>query len=1204
MQWTSELSGLATGRNVVEYLQSGKNEEEALRVLFQAVTPGDGVKIFLECTGTLLRGEATEGEMKRKAIGSWSRVVLLGNRILNEQAFSDADPDLKRAIQSSISGALSWPTVLKGGYEMAVLLCLCRKIFVCGELDGDDDSTVQRLKPYESWLKDLVRQSDTKTVEAILRPLSEIVPLEPLQLLRLNHRVFSSRRDVFKIVSDFLITVRSRISDLNPARTVSFLQEKGTHSTTNGGNRTGQLEVKVIKDIISFVSEFAGTKIVSSTLAGQMNFQRYHFRAVTLPALLDENLTDCIKKEEDVSFETDANTFDKHRIGLIRELAFKRKDHAVSTAEAKIAIKAIKKAIAERKASKKKKGGTVKEPHHEAFVTDASSMKDIFSAVLRQKAETDFQEFNPEPNTPHRLLLEKIQGELDAIKEEEGRQTFSLKMLQCINQCVVENDRYKSSGIHSVTWSQDVNAILSAYKEWWASCGTILMKFLPYLLGDPAVRVLQKHMQYQLFALVCTSSKAISYPSLLSLAMITTVLMKLSDNDMLKDLCVCSVQLRSPRLKDLFSCIVQHLPFTSDEAVGNSVVYAFYCSCLLISNVATQYFTQPYREGTFIGVSTTSAMRRESSNGHDYSRNTPQILSDILRWALRTPSRLLIIRNGMDLISGKRRATYISWILETISKLLISGQLMSNPDGSLLPYLTIEARCGSGEASSIHSLFCRLEENKVPAHRLALDAVIFISRTWKQVNSCYTWINDGLVRYSRDISWCESIEEDMSGSEWSVIGCVEQNFSKYGSGVGRKMFDWLQQIDVCYFHGCKQAEVGRHISRYILPYLWPFSRCHANYIMRCLGRKCVDGGKGWVYTRDNFLALSSLVVQVEKWRPLDDNFHSQCASKSQRISQKAGAESLWSTIGSVQQVLEELFRRDGHGEDGLELSMQSNQERLFSNCLQRTPRVLGSCIVLRLWTELRRRRGGNEGRKRVEWVVDRIRRKCGKLWENEVIDTAIGTACILPFTGGIVENGDFERADVVTKDMIGVLCVDRIRNTIKNGEGVNWLEEDLEASLTKSNMGDCIGSIVSWGDGSGFYQQGQTDRTASNGGVHICLARLFGSLADIPDECIGDWLFQVGAHKAGRNIVSNVLSCYKRLSAGFDVRECSIGIESKEEIEKQREHIRTKLVEAVKKLFCIGRRRLGEEFARIVGDVVKDMGSCGEEVRWVLEAFL
>ena len=987
---------------MVEFFASGKPEEETLQLLFKTVEPKECVKIFQECIGVLAQA-TTEGTLRRKAAGSWARVILLVNRIVDDNSFPDADATLKRPIQSSLNGALLWPRVLKGGYEMGVLLCLCRKLFISGDITGSDNKASERLKPYESWLKDILKKSDPRTVEAMLGPLSELVPFEPLLLLKLNHRVFAGRRDVFKVVSEYLIDTRTRISELRVSGEIA----RSRNDARKDEGEDKEAKLKVMKDIMAYVSEFGEKKVVPKVLVGQMNFHRYHFRAVTMPILLAENLAEQITNEESIEFNMDLVAFDKKRIRLIKELAFKRKDHAVSTEEAKASVKKIRDLISRRTGM----NGNREQGHDQhvrlKVVSDTSSIKDIIDVVLQRSIGAEFQDFKAERDTAHRFLLEKVQGDLSQISAERALAEYSLNLLQFFCQSFADSDWSANTSIQNLIQTHDIDALLEAYADWWKGCGANVLKLLPYLLGDPGVRVLQKHFQRQLFALICSNTRNLSFKRLLSLAILSACLAKLCDDESLKDVCLCSVSPQNPRLCDLFSCIMQHLTFSTRESTQNSVVFTFHSCCLLITSSTSQHLTQQTN-----GIGTPNGNRNEHGT---HQHGTHQLVSDILRWAVRTPGRIL---GGKENALQRKRVVYLTWLLEMTCHLISSQRLLRSCDG-VRGYLSVEARCGDGNATNLQEVFSRLQRS-MSRCRIVVDAVLFICRTWTELRSCYPWINDAVIEYARNVKWCQ----EMTVQDKAELRRAIEESKECGKGMTEKLLQWFHQIDMCVFHNCSNNEIEKTM-RALVCHLWPFDRGVVRYLIRCIGRRCVNKGLGWEYRRGWYRGVCSFAVQLD-----EEVDRAAWMAKSQRSQTQRGVmDNGMAAILAVRSAVDEVCNSNAYV-SGDDMETVSEWDMGIERCVRKFPEAVGGAIALRLWDN-------STAEEQTHRVVRAIHSKCG-VWTGAVMDAAITTVCELraPCNGGNDERD---------KEMLNVLVRERLQSSGCGGAGeevITWLESN------------------------------------------------------------------------------------------------------------------------------------------------------------------
>lgn len=1135
---------MATGRSAAEYLKEGQLYETVLRKLFAAIDPRDACDIYLQCLNTLL--QATSRSASNIYItGSWARIVILGQRIADKQSFSDIDDDLVKKTVSSISESLGTLCPTSDPYLTTVLICLSRRLLIPYASFNEEKGQLNKFRDHREWFRQFISRRGRHVVEALIQPLSQLLSLEPLELLRLNHRVFSVRRDLARIVSDYLIKARTRISDLDPASR-NFLSEEEATSANVTDEDLKDLP-KLVSSSARFIIDFASTKQLPGALLRQINFHRYHFQKSTKVALLSPMLTEYVAKSGESHFIPWQNSFEVHQIKLIKELAFKRKDKAVSVSEANEAIKAIQDARNARRRAEERE--EIKTDAHN-IGTD-SRFEDAIDAVLGMPLKQIQMEKNASrreksTQSPLQVLKHKV---TKALSESSHADRVNLASQMLHGFCSALSSRTPhDTQIPSKTEPSQIPYILKAYEKWWSSTGFVLRYVIVEVLGDPSIQRLQRLFQYQLFAIICGRSGYVRPPMVGAMASLVVVILTLHADPSLADLCFTFTN--SPtKMRHVMNVIIECLPFNSGCRVRNSIKFILHCVLLLHSAGETV--------SEAILKSNPEADSRDSQGSF---RNLQSIfkarlrsLLDFLRWTLCNPWRLMEERIDMKSgISLNARAHASTVILNQIATVLL---LLEHQEKGLLNikrFLNIELRCGWGHEEEVHTFLENLECSGT-SHRTILNDVLHFLATDENVLAMpHEWIQNAIVRFARDRAWCQ---RHMNGTSSRVAPVVEQLGEEFGTcniQRGRKLFDFLILTDQCLFHGLSTPDAMRCIMRELNPKFWPFPRRYVRFIVRKLGAKCMKPltlNYGPIHTQ---LLASNIAAEY-----LDDNRHGVLDGLSMDIKETLN-RSLVSEVNDVAEVLQILEHEYEENSDIIE----GSKRNLFASLVETHSCCIGSTLILCLCKD----EAVNKRHVRKQRLKHHTALLCSTvspLIACEVIDSALSTAAVVPFCSPFSTRRSHKLKLHQTTEWMKVLLSDRMGLTdspdsVSAYIGVEYEHKSKDGDLIIRTLGQWLGRIGTEYHGSNSLP------------IAVCMGRILGTFRFVHEEILTRAVKRVGRNKT-RALVANALRTYVSLlpqSGHLDERlptECTERlVESRLQVQQDLLHSVVQIMQALR----------------------------------------
>ncbi|CAN8073368.1 unnamed protein product [Agarophyton chilense] len=1171
--WTPELSGLATGRCCAEYLQEGELHESVLRKLFTAIQPADASDIYLACLNSF-RQQMAEKTSNRILNGCWARVVLLGQRIADKSSFDDVNDDIVKKTMSSVSGALGALSATSDPFLSAVLICLARRLLIPAPSFPEGKQRSEVYQAHKDWFRHFIVQYGRKTVEGIIHALAQLLPLEPLELLRLNHRVFSNKRELARIMPDYLVRARSRISELDP-KPRNFLSEEEAASA-EGNSQNIKNSPKLVLSCAHFVTDFARTKELPRSLLRQINFHRYHFQKTTKAVLLDPLLFRYASETHDTVFIARKDNFEAHQINLIKHLAFKRKDKAISASEANTAVKSIHEARNARLNPVEQAEAT--ETAREFSVDD--SLQDIISGIL--ETEIRLQHTNGFESSPSsersvtKVLCMKLQkvlsGETRVNRAEVASdvlQSFCLAIAGRLPEQTTTNNREELKP-----------NVLRDHEKWWVTTGKALRGMLLDIFGDPRTQALQKPLQYQMFALICTRTDLLPSSIIRSTAILTITILTLQSESSLTDLCY---SISNSKMSPIVNVIIECLPLTSAIRVRNSITFIFYCALLVYSASETAIEVMIVNHGNDVVLETQGTLRSFQT----ICTEKLDSLLVFLQWIICFPWRLMedrIRRNKKSTSSNQSHE--LSPFVNQISKVLVFFGHQGFQNLEVTRILNTELRCGWGREDAIYNFLEHLECAGKCGKSLLYETIHFLVTKDREIVGAQEWIQNGFVRFARDRTWCQRKNNGhYSAVDVSCLNYLCQEVKDHGAGVGREVLDLLLITDQCFFHCLSVPEAVRRITGDLIPCFWPLPRRHVIFMVRKLNTKCVCKSNRDHVLSDIHLFIANIAAEV---------FHDKIYGALDGLSADSDAIALGASIAQqVSEVIDAIQVLDrGSEENGSESSGFQN-ESIVSQ-VKKHSLCLGSTIVLSLY-------GNGIKRERcTNMLIQRVSLACRilpPLLVCEVLDSALGTAAMLPFCFRFCTTKDHRLKMMQTTKWMKILTTERLALINSRYTVPFYSREELRGTV--ANNEPLIQTCLQWL--GKLNREKEDDPFLNSLPIAVCMGRVFGALHSIDTRVLKGFLERVGK-KMVRVLVSNSMFTYQCLSKNETKCAEKLPLESIQRLREVRLKVQRDLLQAIGAILRTMRDISNKDFEEFLTSILAPNHDLEDEVRSILRA--
>lgn len=1087
-------------------------------------------------------------------------------RILDSNTFADVDATQRRRMESAITSALCSPQAMGDSHTTAVLLCLGRRLFFpSGNMTNEGNSNSCHAD-HENWAKGLLRTGGEKVVKAIVMALEDVVALEPLHILRTSHRIFSANKQYLSICGDYLVRLRTRIGNLDP------LHHSETLSCSNRNRNTAaqpEDNRKAEREVTKFVSEFAKTKgKLCASLIRQMNFHRYHFRSITLRALLKPELEPSYDDKKGTRMNKDA--FDEHRINMIKIMGFKRNDQAVTAVEAREAIKNITDFKKTRAAMRLNTPQQVSDSAlNKSSLESNHSLIDVAEAATKLMMEKSlFGNWESEEATTQ-IALKDISDTstrimLSARKELEEDSDIS-NTTRNLLQGILNGLRPCQERLQVTCTDLNGDDLVTKYRSWWAQCGRALRELLCVIFGDFSLRKCQKPLQLQLFALSGVRNHCLSHTGLLSLAMLTCVLCVSSRKAVLSDLYFVAMSKPVAKLTPVTHLIFEYLPLVEPNSVRASTRFAMHCIYLLRS--ANDKMCMLYSQAA---VTKTS---KHSLTGQDCSEENEELplspLLNLLRWALTSPWRFIVSRKQNQNDIGNHTAdvhlTEVGSLLERIARACAGQRLGISTNPSIRDWLRVEYRCGWGRPKVVQRVLRNFEELGVQAAKLIGETGIFVAAQCPLSSTSTDWIVEGMRLFveERDNSGRdEHSTSDISSATLPpyVCRCIE----KHGTMAALRMLNVISSTPHCYFQGCSPIDVDRHMTCFLIPCFWPFSPRILTYLVRSIDRIYLASTTEHTSFQYDVFLMSNILL---KWDSLGQDIRDL---RVESLTMKR----FIARVNRMRKVVDLLTSFEG-GFVEPSTQMPRSKEAIISSSSVESPRVLGIALVLHICS-LSQTSKVKVKLKHVESLtthaIGMLRAVPSSLSVSDVLESAMTVAALLPFSCQFCDVDEHKSWLEVTNCILTVLMVERLQ--LQGAELPVWSSERLDKTFM--SPGDHRDLLLQWLGNLHYFEGGiQENYFSSSLAIAVCTARIFSEFLQLPTDIFSRFVSNINSSLIISAFIPNILTIYRTLTMD------------------EKRHATERLnSESLKRLLSI-RQTLVSTLLRVVGRILSNMKTSG-----------
>eukprot|EP00178_Gracilaria_changii_P013936 TRINITY_DN392_c0_g1_i7.p1 TRINITY_DN392_c0_g1~~TRINITY_DN392_c0_g1_i7.p1 ORF type:complete len:1003 (-),score=126.99 TRINITY_DN392_c0_g1_i7:12951-15959(-) len=992
--------------------------------------------------------------------------------------------------------------------------------------------------------------------------LKQLLPLEPLELLRLNHRVFSSRTELARVTSDYLVNARSRISELDPSPR-NFLSEEEA-ATAEQFHQDIKNSPKLILAAAHFVKDFVRTREIPRPLLRQINFHRSHFQRTTKVALLDAMLAQYVRETDDPHFIAEKDKFESHQINLIRHLAFKGNIRAISAAEANTAIKSIQ----ETRNKRVRPVDTLQNSNNDRQLSIHDSIDEIIGVALNTAARSH-QNKDGEPMQKTGLSsTEILRLKLKQILSTKTKTDLPELVCEVLHGLLVTI----SFSMPQITvFNNDEEQkplVLRDHEKWWASTGKALRGVLLEVFGDSDIQCLQKCLQYQLFALICTATDLLPLGTVRSAATLTVTILTLHSESSLTDLCFARHNSCSA-MPSLLNVIIECLPFNCGSRVRNSVSFIFYCTLMLhsASEVIVDVFVESHDDAQILK---TQGTRQAFQTVCKEKLNS---LLVFMQWIMCFPWRLENTKRKKSRSAAQSLES--SSLVNQVSKLFVFLKHQEFQDQvGVSRILGVEVRCGWGYEDTIYSFLEQMELAGICSKSMLCEVIHLLSTRDNSVACSLGWIQNAVVRFAKDRTWCQRKVNGHTGRDASGVEYLCQEVDSCGAHVGREVFDMLLLTDQCFFHNLSISEAIRCIMFDLIPRFWPLPRRQVLFVVNNLNAKCITRSNLDHGLADMYLFTANICAVV---------VHDQICRALDGLS--IDLHNVLSDIGIAQEIsqIAELIRAmDGGNEEDVSAPVIK-----YSVCL-------GSVMVLSLCRN--DVRGRQEHHRSL--LTRRVSLMCRILPSPlacEVLDSALSTAAVIPFCFRFTTTGDHRLKLKETTEWMRVLTSERLALSDSCYTIPNHTREELRGFGAKKEP--LVQTCLQWlGRSNQIIDEDVLGKCLP---IAVCMGRVLGSLHSMDKHELKGFLERVGA-KMTQTLLSNSLRAYESLSSKAIYWPEKLPSTTMQRLKEARLEVQRNLLQAVGSVLRIMQEIADEDFDESLTNVLRPHQEIEDEVRSVL----
>lgn len=843
------MSAIATGEKPLQYLASLEMEEELMNILFGSVSPGISTEVLTSVLHSFFhRNEDGTVDAVAGSLGSlnWPRLLLLASRILDSRLWDDADKSERANIDACLHLGLCLPSVAREPRLVAAVVTVGRYVSLCARNMESVDDAERGYREYDKWLGQTVNVGSKATIKSLVACLTHLVPIEPSRFLRANVKILLRLRRG-DIVGDYIALAKTKLADVDA--------DPAADNDGNGvaARADAEREARAIGDVMKYVVEFMrGNSVMPSSLVRQMTFHRYHFRASLLEPLLSADLSPSPEFLEAHIPDATIQTFNKERIAMIKQMAFKRKDKAVTKEEATGAVEQINAKMRALSAEGAGAAGVDATRALDCHLTADSSPESLIrglalsatdpSTVARSTADGNASGSQPASDRLCRLLASKL-ASMGRAKGADVMKIVS-SVLETVLQEIFSSSRpcyrrgkagLQTDGARKQSGSRGdlLHRTLDTPVPW-------VNRFLVDVLGDCRLAGQRHALQQRLLVLLCVQTAELSPDHAEALGIFLFCLFAQSAASSLHDLVHVLVDEKCGKIENIIDFVSERLMISSPNAVKCSGLMALTFIQLAIAHSWTEVAIdrcsfKPPEGKENVAPGEASLPEDASDDGEQAaSLRLPGDFVRLLRWVISSGWRLFTVNlefGGADgrlrpggRSDGSGQASFL--ISEAVS--VLQAPLCSKVSLDAAAWSMIELRAGWGNPVQAASVLRRFASLKSVSFLHVLGGAlksISSAIAGSQQRIPTSWLILALSTIAHESLSLIGLESDDIGSGLLADAdfCVRAtNNRKRKKETALAVLTILDHLPAClYFGGCSRGELESHLSRAVGPALWP-----------------------------------------------------------------------------------------------------------------------------------------------------------------------------------------------------------------------------------------------------------------------------------------------------------------------------------------------------------------------------------------------
>ncbi len=1025
-QWSTELRGLAVGRQPFEFLVNGKPEEQALDTLFKGMNSTSMVSLMSEIIANILGQPGVNSISTSRLAGRFPRICvfvrLFGISQCDDSVEPQAPQSPSQALENLLSSAICSVQLAGDGRKQAIIITLARVFFNSMHVLTLTNVT-NSVRLYEKWFLAILRTAPKPGIKFLVEMLQELIPLEPLPYLRCQIKCFRRVPSWFSISQDYIAVARTRSKDLDPSG------HAGGDANTREGGRIGDSTVTnqtAVQDVCKFVVEFhrEGGKMVPQSLVRQMNFHRHHFRSNTLETLLMPDMNPPQEVINSQFARGGIEDFDLKRIALIKVLAYERKDRAITKEEADSCIPKIHAEIRRRRMSlvANPKGVLTRvEPAKD--ISEDSPLFDVFEEFCDASTPNlpveegpsdviiDVDASNPPSEELKRwkkaekVLCEKLIQFTDLA---EGAATMLQLVVDRVYISLSEQD---PGGLEEDEESRNLFD-RTQYLRLWQLSEPWLLCLLTRALSRKRQKVFWETLKLQVIAALCVQTRRLSVKQVIGIAVFLFAIVKFSEKSDQRELPFL-VSKGSNSLVHVVTTVAKSLPLDCKEHVQRSVQFSVCYLMLAIAN------SQNPTRGEFLipdkGLQELPIFNGPAFSSTGASAALPSELIQIVHWVLCEPWRLQMSRVGPtkgddDSLS----AHYVLSLVRGALSVTKALEVFRCKKFSLQDWVRVEVRSGWGPSEEVVKILRKFQSAVGSSLQVIADAVSEVSSLCASGTLFPSWIVLGMSEFAQDL---QSEQSELWKTK-SLSHIVQNCFNRNDSDAGSVMIRIVKQLPPnVYFHHDTIAHIYLHVQQILSPTLWPFSNVLVRFLLQAIADNSIpeDGEEslGNQLIVENPPSTLVAAISILLGTSHSDNFASSAASQpwtalmaqvksfkavfsllNTNASRRAeGAGALSTQALGTQAVNSQLPRtQTGHG--GSKLRKGDTSSSKLRRAVQQHPETLALGVV-----DLAAKRASDVRAGDTENLWAGVEHLCAQLGHSlavDVLDVAVDIAAQLP----------------------------------------------------------------------------------------------------------------------------------------------------------------------------------------------------------------